>query len=63
MPNYHNINYATIERLLKRLDEATGFFGPCWCKASIDFKCPQCIWREEYAKDLEHVTVKPKKKD
>lgn len=37
----------TLDRAIKLLDEADGYFGPCWCKKSIGYTCPQCKWREE----------------
>lgn len=37
-----------IEKERELLSEAAGVFGPCWCKKSINYTCPQCEWRERY---------------
>lgn len=49
-----------LRKAKKLLDDATDFFGPCWCKKSIGFKCPQCWWRADYAKFEAASAPKPK---
>ena len=37
------------QRLWELLDEASDYFGPCWCRPSIGYCCPQCAWETEVA--------------
>lgn len=39
-----------LDESIKLLEEAPNFFGPCWCKKSLNYTCPQCYWREDYEK-------------
>lgn len=34
-----------LEKLQELLHECENYFGPCWCKKEIGYKCPQCQWR------------------
>ena len=44
------IKEEKLNEAMELLNEATSYFGPCWCKKSIDYICPQCEWREKYDK-------------
>lgn len=44
-----------LRELLYLLEEAREYFGPCWCKQSIGYECPQCDWEERYTKLVDGV--------